>query len=87
MREYKREKDTLESHLREAQKKAVDHDDHIRVINTWWDQVRIFALSICWCRLIYVDSYLTKSSFLLKMRFRPMLILKVSPLTKSLDQR
>ncbi|PMD36953.1 BRE1-domain-containing protein [Hyaloscypha variabilis F] len=39
MREYKREKDTLESHLREVQKKAVDHDDHIRVINAWWDQL------------------------------------------------
>jgi E3 ubiquitin-protein ligase BRE1 len=44
MREYKREKDTLESHLREAQKKAVDHDDHIRVINAWWDQVRKFRV-------------------------------------------
>ena len=49
MREYKREKDTLESHLREVQKKAVDHDDHIRVINAWWDQVfrpSIYDLSI-----------------------------------------
>jgi E3 ubiquitin-protein ligase BRE1 len=44
MREYKREKDTLESHLREVQKKSVDHDDHIRVINAWWDQVCRFSI-------------------------------------------
>ena len=45
MREYKREKDALESHMREVQKKAVDHDDHIRVINAWWDQVHYFRTS------------------------------------------
>ena len=45
MREYKREKDALESHLREVQKKAVDHDDQIRVINALWDQVHYFRTS------------------------------------------
>jgi len=39
MLEYKREKATLESHLKEVQKRAVDHDDHIRVIDAWFSQV------------------------------------------------
>lgn len=39
MQEYKRERDTLASQLKDAQKKAVDHDDHLRVIDAWWSQV------------------------------------------------
>ena len=39
MLEYKREKATLESQLRDVQKRSVDHDDHLRVIDAWWSQV------------------------------------------------
>ncbi|TVY60834.1 E3 ubiquitin-protein ligase BRE1 [Lachnellula suecica] len=39
MLEYKREKGTLESQLREVQKRALDHDDHLRVIDAWWTQL------------------------------------------------
>ncbi|CAG8949439.1 hypothetical protein HYFRA_00005068 [Hymenoscyphus fraxineus] len=39
MLEYKREKVTLESQLRDIQKRSVDHDDHLRVINAWWTQL------------------------------------------------
>lgn len=39
MLEYKREKATLESQLRDVQKRSVDHDDHLRVVDAWWTQV------------------------------------------------
>ncbi|KAG9234455.1 BRE1 E3 ubiquitin ligase-domain-containing protein [Amylocarpus encephaloides] len=39
MLEYKREKTTLESQLRDVQKRSVDHDDHLRVIHAWWTQL------------------------------------------------
>ncbi|EPE35412.1 RING/U-box [Glarea lozoyensis ATCC 20868] len=39
MLEYKREKATFESQLKDTQKKATDHDDHLRVINAWWAQL------------------------------------------------
>ena len=40
MLEYRREKATLESQLKDVQKRSVDHDDHLRVIDAWWSQVR-----------------------------------------------
>jgi hypothetical protein len=40
MLEYKREKATLEAQLKEVQKRSADHDDHLRVIDAWWSQVR-----------------------------------------------
>jgi E3 ubiquitin-protein ligase BRE1 len=39
MLEFKREKATLESQLRDVQKRAADHDDHLRVVDAWWTQV------------------------------------------------
>ncbi|RFU26431.1 hypothetical protein B7463_g9914, partial [Scytalidium lignicola] len=39
MLEYKREKATLESQLKELQKRSADHDDHLRVIDAWWSQL------------------------------------------------
>jgi hypothetical protein len=39
MQEYKREKNILESQIKEVQKRSVDHDDHLRVIDAWWSQV------------------------------------------------
>ena len=79
MREYKREKDTLESQLRDVQKRSVDHDDHLRIIDAWWTQVLTFpAYSIFRQRLIWLGSYSTKSNFSWKMKFRQMTILKVS---------
>lgn len=45
MREYKREKETLESQLRDVQRRSIDHDDHLRIIDAWWTQVcSIYAL-------------------------------------------
>lgn len=35
MLEYKREKNALETKLQDLEKKSVDHDDHIRVIDAW----------------------------------------------------
>jgi hypothetical protein len=40
MREYKREKATLEAQLKDVQKRSADHDDHLRIIDAWWSQVR-----------------------------------------------
>jgi E3 ubiquitin-protein ligase BRE1 len=39
MQEYKREKNTLEAQLKEMRKKARYHDDHLRVIDSWFQQV------------------------------------------------
>lgn len=39
MKEYKREKGTLESQLLEAEKRSRYHDDHLRTIDVWFDQV------------------------------------------------
>jgi hypothetical protein len=45
MLEYKREKATLEAQLKDAQKRSADHDDHLRIIDAWWSQVREKELS------------------------------------------
>ncbi|EXJ79613.1 E3 ubiquitin-protein ligase BRE1 [Capronia epimyces CBS 606.96] len=39
MQEYRREKNTLESQLKEMRKKARYHDDHLRIIDAWFQQV------------------------------------------------
>jgi len=39
MQEYRREKNTLESQLKEMRKKARYHDDHLRIIDSWFQQV------------------------------------------------
>ena len=39
MQEYKREKNTFEAHLKEMRKKARYHDDHLRIIDSWFQQV------------------------------------------------
>jgi E3 ubiquitin-protein ligase BRE1 len=39
MKEYKREKQTLEELLKQVQKKAVYHDDHLRIIDAWFQQM------------------------------------------------
>jgi E3 ubiquitin-protein ligase BRE1 len=46
MLEYKREKNNLEARLQELESKADDHDEHIRVIDAWWLQVRWVLLGI-----------------------------------------
>jgi E3 ubiquitin-protein ligase BRE1 len=42
MREYKREKTTLEAQLSEMEKRAKFHDDHIRTIDSFFTQVSLF---------------------------------------------
>lgn len=39
MQEYRREKNTLEAQLKEMRKKARYHDDHLRIIDSWFQQV------------------------------------------------
>ncbi|KAL7626758.1 E3 ubiquitin-protein ligase bre1 [Parahypoxylon ruwenzoriense] len=39
MLEYKREKGTLETRLDEVEKRSSHHDDHIRIIDSWWLQL------------------------------------------------
>ena len=39
MQEYKREKNALESQLKEMRKKSRYHDDHLRIIDSWFQQV------------------------------------------------
>jgi E3 ubiquitin-protein ligase BRE1 len=39
MREYKREKTTVETQLNELERSSKYHDDHLRTIDTWFDQV------------------------------------------------
>jgi E3 ubiquitin-protein ligase BRE1 len=39
MREYKREKTTTEAQLTEMEKRSRYHDDHLRTIDIWFDQV------------------------------------------------
>lgn len=43
MQEYKRQKVALESQVKEIQKRSVDHDTHLRVIDAWWSQVSLFC--------------------------------------------
>ena len=47
MQEYKREKNTLESQLKEMRKRARFHDDHLRAIDSWFrqliDEVKVMA--------------------------------------------
>jgi hypothetical protein len=49
MREYKREKNTLEAQLDTLEKKSVYHDDHLRLIDLWFSQVSEHPyLSVIW---------------------------------------
>lgn len=68
MLEYKREKATLESQLKDIQKRSVDHDDHLRVIDAWWSQV----INIRSCTSSKADSYSCwmKLDSLQRTRFR-----------------
>jgi E3 ubiquitin-protein ligase BRE1 len=47
MQEYKREKQTLDEQLNQAKKKALYHDDHLRIIDVWFkeiiDEVKVMA--------------------------------------------
>lgn len=57
MLEYKREKATLEAQLRDVQKRSADHDDHLRVIDAWWSQVRSIS-----CYRLHISALLTAYS-------------------------
>jgi E3 ubiquitin-protein ligase BRE1 len=47
MQEYKREKSSLESRLNQMSKAATFHNDHLRVIDSWFKQVGSpFSLSL-----------------------------------------
>lgn len=39
MQEYKREKVSLEAKLKDMSKAATRHNEHLRVIDTWYNQV------------------------------------------------
>ena len=40
MQEYKREKTTLEARLSDITKRIAYHDDHLRLVDAWFNQVR-----------------------------------------------
>jgi len=42
MQEYKREKVSLETKVKELSKATNYHNDHLRVIDAWYNQVRSF---------------------------------------------
>jgi E3 ubiquitin-protein ligase BRE1 len=39
MREFKREKQTVEAQLNKLEERSRYHDDHLRTIDAWFDQV------------------------------------------------
>ncbi|KAI9763095.1 MAG: E3 ubiquitin-protein ligase bre1 [Candelina submexicana] len=47
MQEYKREKQTLESRIKDMSERALYHDDHLRIVDAWFkqllDEVKILA--------------------------------------------
>ncbi|RKF82106.1 E3 ubiquitin-protein ligase BRE1 [Golovinomyces cichoracearum] len=47
MLEYKREKATLETHVKDIRKRSLDHDDHLRIVDAWWiqllDEIKLLA--------------------------------------------
>jgi hypothetical protein len=43
MQEYKREKMSLETKLKEMSKATAYHNDHLRVIDAWFNQVSILV--------------------------------------------
>lgn len=47
MQEYRREKQTLDEQLKQAERKAAYHDDHLRIIDAWFkqliDEVKLMA--------------------------------------------
>jgi hypothetical protein len=51
MREYKREKATIESQLNEMEFRSKHHDDHLRTIDAWFDQVS-FPCHACSRRML-----------------------------------
>ena len=44
MREYKREKATLEAQLNEVESRSKHHDEELRTIDAWFDQVSIYQV-------------------------------------------
>ena len=67
MLEYKREKQTLEAQLKDVQKRSVDHDDHLRVIDAWWSQVSGVLSPKFLSQSNNLYSFSMKSGFSLKM--------------------
>ena len=61
MREYKREKGTVETQLNDLAKKAAFHDDHLRAVDAWLEQVRQRSLCDGFITKARGDSYWTKS--------------------------
>ena len=50
MKEFKREKGLLEAQVTELSKRAAYHDDHVRLIDSWFVQVSQSATRV-WCVL------------------------------------
>ena len=42
MQEYKRDRNTVETQLKDMTKRTAYHDDHLRVIDAWFSQVKIW---------------------------------------------
>ncbi|KAK9470377.1 BRE1 E3 ubiquitin ligase-domain-containing protein [Dipodascopsis tothii] len=39
MQVYRRERDVLQAHVQDIEQRAANHDDHLRLIEAWWDQL------------------------------------------------
>lgn len=46
MREYKREKASVETQLTELERRSKYHDDHLRTIDAWFEQVSISIMCL-----------------------------------------
>lgn len=57
MQEYSRKAATAESRLEELHKRSVHHDDHLRLIDAWWLQVSIRAMTSDKARLTLASSW------------------------------
>jgi E3 ubiquitin-protein ligase BRE1 len=42
MQIYRRERDLLQTRVTEIEQRSAYHDDHLRVLELWWDQVSTF---------------------------------------------
>lgn len=62
MREYKREKATLEAQLNDVEKRSKFHDDELRTIDAWFDQVSTICVQGIGPRLTFASSLMKSGS-------------------------
>ena len=63
MHEYKREKMTLETRLNDLTMRATYHDDHLRAIDAWFEQVRLLQPLKQFSSNLRITSYSTRLKY------------------------